>query len=1126
MTLEALLAELRRRDVRLRAEGDQLHCDAPAGAMTPELHGALQRRKPDLLALLRTAAAREDGIPKRADRTSAPLSFVQRQIWVLDQLAPGNPAYNMPYGFRLRGALDVRALEDAFNAVIGRHEILRTTFAVRDGEPMQRVHDGLRVAIRLTDLGRLDAKERERRLHALATEESVAPFELSRLPLVRVALFRLGAGEHVLLVNLHHIVADGLSVRPLLQELDAYYRAFAGGGAPPTLPELGVQYGDYAEWQRQALAEPAALSRHVAYWKRQLGGSLPVLELPRDRPRPARQSFQGSNVFFRIPAGRVRELQALGEREGCTFFMTVLAAFQTLLARYSDQEEIVIGAPIAARNRRELEPLIGVLLNMVALRCDVSGAPSFTQLLHRSREATLDAFSHGELPLELLMEHLRIERDPSRSPFFQVALQMVPAGAARLGDLRVDSFEFDLGFAQFDLTLHLYEEPDGAWRGRLEYCTALFEAQTMHRICGHFLKLLESIVRAPEEGIAALPLLDEDERRQVLELWNRTAAAFPTARCIDELVQQQALRRPDALAAEHEGRRLTYRGLDEWAERVARHLRGRGVRDGSPVAIFLDRSLEMLVAALAVWKAGCAYVPIDRDYPEERVRFMLQDVKAAAVLTRQALVARLPATDAPVVPLEGATEPADPGPPRPARSPDCLAYVIYTSGSTGGPKGVAVTHASLFNLICWHQQAYAVTPADRATQVASPAFDAWGWEAWPHLAAGASVHIPDDATRLDDARLVRWLLERSITLTFLPTSLAESVLREDWPASAALRFVLTGGDRLSQRPARGMPVRLVNHYGPTENTVVSTCCEVAPGDAKIAPPIGRPLPNTQAYVVDRRLQPVPVGVPGELLLGGVQVAAGYWMRPELTAEKFVPHPWRAESGARLYRSGDLVRWRPDGDIEFLGRIDTQVKIRGLRIEPGEIESCIARHPAVREVVVLAREDDPGDKRLAAYVAAPGAGLELELELRERLRAALPQYMMPADFVLLATLPRTPHGKIDRAQLPRPERRDAGAAEGATPRTPTETMVMAAFGDVLKRAGFGLDASFFDLGGHSLIAARLVARLRRESGQALALRHLFEHPSAAALAGVIDALAWQEASAGPAPQERGAVEIEL
>jgi amino acid adenylation domain-containing protein len=1125
VTLEVLLDELHRRYIRLWADGGQLRCNAPAGALTPELRGEIERRKPEILALLRSAA-RDEAIPRRSNRASAPLSYAQRQIWVLDQLSPGNPAYNMPYGFRLRGALDVRALESALNALIERHEILRTTFAAREGEPVQIVHPALSVRIRMTDLRGRAAEERERLLQALATEESVAPFDLSRLPLMRAALFRLDALEHVLIINPHHIIADGLSMPPLLQELDAFYEAFRRGSGPPRLPALAVQYGDFAAWQRQALAEPAAAARQLEYWTQRLGGAPPVLELPRDRPRPARQSFEGSNVFFRLPAERLRELKALGAREGCTFFMTVLAAYQVLLHRYTGQAELVIGTPVAARNRRELEPLIGVLLNMVALRCDASGEPSFVQLLHRSREATLDAFSHGDLPLELLMERLRIERDPSRNPIFQAALQMAPSSAVRLGDLQVESFEFDLGFAQFDLTLHLYEEADGGCRGRFEYCTALFEAQTARRLCGHFLTLLESIVRAPEDSIAALPMLGADERRQVLEEWNRTAATYPPARCVHELVEEQALQRPDALAAEQQGRQLTYRGLDEWANRVAWRLREQGAGDGARVAIFLDRSLEMLVAALAVWKAGGAYVPIDPDYPAERVRFMLQDAQAAAVLTRRALASRLPAPDAPAWLLEDAAEPADAGPPRLARSPDLLAYVIYTSGSTGRPKGVAVTHAGLFNLICWHRRAYAVTPADRATQVASPAFDAWGWEVWPYLAAGASVHIPDEARRLDEGRLVRWLLEKQITLTFQPTALAESALREGWPDASALRFLLTGGDRLSQRPARGMPFRLVNHYGPTENTVVSTCCEVAPGEEGVAPPIGRPLPNTQAYVVDRRLQPVPVGVPGELLLGGVQVAAGYWKRPELTAEKFVADPFHPGSAARLYRSGDLVRWRPDGDIEFLGRIDTQVKIRGLRIEPGEIEACIARHPAVREVVVLAREDDPGDKRLAAYVAAPDARPELERELRARLRAALPQYMMPADFVVVAALPRTPHGKIDRAQLPRPARREANEGARARPRTPTEAMVMTAFSDVLQRADFGLDADFFDLGGHSLMAARLVARLQRESGQALALRHLFEHPSVTALAGAIDALAWRQAAAGPATRGRGAVEIEL
>src|SRR5205823_2239176 len=542
---------------------------------------------------------------------------------------------------------------------------------------------------------------------------------------------------------------------------------------------------------------------------------------------------------------------------------------------------------------------------------------------------------------------------------------------------------------------------------------------------GHLQTLLEGMAARPEAKLKDLPLLTEAERRQLVELWNRTSVAYPPARCVHELVEEQAHIRPEALAAEGGGRRVTYRELDERAEALAGQLRTQGVQSNSLVAVYLERSIEMLVAILGVWTAGGANGPIDPEYPAERIRFMLEDTQAVVTLTRKHLAAALPASDAAVLHVD-ACQGSVAGRSgrrleRRPMSPQQLAYVIYTSGSTGHPKGVPIEHASLFNLICWHQQAYDVKPDDRATQIAGPAFDGSVWEVWPYLTAGASVHIPDASTRLDAGLMVRWLAERQITLSFLPTPLAEAVLRENWPETAALRLLLPGGDKLNQRPAHKLPFRLVNHYGPTENSVVSTCAEVtAEGARNAAPPIGRPLPNTRAYVLDRHLQPVPIGVPGELLLGGAQLSSGYWNRAELTAEKFIADPFRPEPGARLYKTGDLVRWLPEGDIEFLGRIDHQVKIRGLRIEPGEIEACITRHAAVREAVVIAREDIPGDKRLVAYLVSASPPADLADQLRALIRAAMPEYMVPAAFVLLDAFPLSPNGKVDRKALPAPQ----------------------------------------------------------------------------------------------------------
>jgi len=621
----------------------------------------------------------------------------------------------------------------------------------------------------------------------------------------------------------------------------------------------------------------------------------------------------------------------------------------------------------------------------------------------------------------------------------------------------------------------------------LQYSRRRFADDVAQRMAGHLRVLLEGMAGDPQRKLRELPLLTAAELEQVVLSWNRTDEPYPSGRCAHELVEEQARLRPDALAAEDGTRQLTYGALDQGAEQLAARLRKHGVRSDDVVAVHLPRSVEMLVALLAVWKAGAAYLPIDPGYPAERVRFMLEDSGAPVALTEEGIVSN----------HRGSRMRGNEGSP--------LAYLIYTSGSTGTPKGVPITHASLFNLICWHREAYDVGPLDRATQIAGPAFDGAVWEIWPYLTAGASVHLADEATRLDPGRLVRWLVERRITLAFLPTPLAEAALREPWPRSCALRALLTGGDRLNRLPEQDLPFRLVNHYGPTENTVVSTCAEVS---GKGIPPIGRPLPNTQAYVVDRHLQPVPLGVPGELLVGGVQLSPGYWKRPEMTASQFVQ-----VYGTRLYRTGDRVRWLPDGNLEFLGRIDDQIKIRGIRIEPGEIEALIRRHPGVREAMVIAR-----DQRLVAYVVTD-ADLE---QIRALLRAALPAYMVPAHFVRLAALPLTAHGKVDRQALPAPER----AAPAAPPDTPTQRTLAEVWQRVLRIERVGAQDHFFDCGGHSLLAMQLIAGVRERFGVELPLKHLFERPVLAELAEAIDALSWLASSKSPPAHAPGREETFL
>jgi amino acid adenylation domain-containing protein len=1053
---------------------------------------------------------RRPEIPIRPNRASAPLSFTQRQMWVIDQMTPGNPAYNLPYGFRVRGPLALAPLEDSFNEVIRRHEALRTTFAVKEGEPLQVIHPELKIKINVRALDHWKGEERDNRLQALASEESVTPFELSRLPLIRVSLFSLAEAEHILIINLHHIVADGLSVGRLLNELDTFYRAFTEGGRPRP-PELGVQYGDFALWQCRMLANEAAHANQVEFWQKQLGGTLPVVELPADKPRPTFQSFNGSNVFFNIPTGLTQDLRSLGAREGCTFFMTVLAAFQVLLQRYSGGEDIVIGAPVAARTPGELEPLIGLILNMVALRCDLSGNPTFLELLRRSRDTTLNAFSNSDLPFGALMQHLKYERDPSRNPVFQVVLQVLSNTAPKIGELDISNFHFDLKFAQFDLSLHLYEEA-GGYQGRFEYCSDLFETQTIRRVCVHFVNLLEAIGREPDRSISALPMFTDAERRQLLVDWNQTSVDYPRDSCIHELFETQARCTPNAVALEYEGRRLTYSELNARANQIARYLARHGVGPEVMVGVCMERSLETVVGILGILKAGGAYVPLDPDYPASRLSFMLEDTVAPVLLTQAKLRDRLPAYAGRTVSLDAdwlqlALESQDDLDVNVnARN---LAYVIYTSGSTGQPKGTCIEHRSVVRLVKSTNYAE-LGPQEVFLQFAPISFDASTLELWGSLLNGAKLVVcPAGQLSLQD--LGRVIQERGVTTLWLTAALFHQMVDEQIGSLQGVRQLLAGGETLSVSHVRRMlevigKNRLINGYGPTESTTFA-CCHVMTAQSRIEQtvPIGRPIGNTRVYVLDGYMRPVPIGVGGELYIGGDGLAREYLHQPELTAQTFVPDPFSREAGARLYKTGDRVRFRADGCIEFLGRIDHQVKIRGFRIELGEIESALSQHPAVREVVVLAREDVPGDKRLVGYVVAKNPSADLVGELRALLRASLPEYMIPAAFVLLDAFALTHNGKIDRKQLPFPGRSDSEQIAYVGPRTPTEEILAGAWAEVLGLERVGIDDNFFKLGGHSLLATRIIVRVREAFQIDLPMRRLFETPTIAMLAKTIEEL---------------------
>ncbi|HEX6911460.1 MAG TPA: amino acid adenylation domain-containing protein, partial [Longimicrobium sp.] len=1029
-----------------------------------------------------------------------PLSFAQERLWFLARLEPESTVYNLPAALRLRGPLDTGALERALGGVVRRHEALRTTFDQADGAPLQVVAPFAGFSLPVDDLSVIRADAREREAARRAADEAARPFDLAAGPLFRARLLRLGAEDHLLLVTMHHAVSDGWSMGVLFRDLAALYGAFRED-RPAPFPDLSVQYADFAVWQRERLAGEA-LERELAWWRERLAGAPGLLELPTDRLRPAVQGHAGAEVALDLPSGMVDRLRALGRGEGATLYMVVLAAFKALLSKYAGTDDVVVGSPVAGRARRELEELVGFFANTLVLRTDLSGDPAFREALRRVRGAVLGAWEHQETPFERLVAELHPERSLSQSPLFQVLFTLEDeARDPGLPGLTGEAVGVEPGTSKFDLTLTLSPAP-GGMRAALRYRTELFEPATVARMLAHVRRVLEQVADDPGRRLSELEWLGAAERARVLGEWNRTAVSFPADGGVHERFAAWAARTPDAPAVAHAGRTLTYAQLDARANRLARALRRRGVGPDVPVGVCLERSPELVLAMLAVLKAGGAWVALDPAVPPARLALMLADSGAAVVLARQALRGVLPSSgiEVMVVDEDGAAVEAEPAEPvRGGAGARSLAYVIYTSGSTGTPKPVAVEHAGLANLCDWHAAAFGVTAADRAAQIASPGFDASAWEVWPYLARGACVEVVPEEVRADPPALRDWLVRRRVTVSFIPTPLAEPLLALEWPRDAALRWLLVGGDRLRTRPRASLPFEVSNSYGPTECTVVSTSGRVAAEGAR-APSIGRPVANARAYVLDSRLSPLPAGVPGELYVGGAQVARGYLRRPALTAQAFVPDPFSGVPGARMYRTGDRVRWIESTPalphsrtpaLEYLGRADEQVKVRGFRVEPGEIEAVLRAHPGVEECAVVLRQDGAGENRLAAYVTGPAESDAL----RAHLRRVLPDYMVPAAVVSLAALPLTPAGKLDRRALPAPP---AGGG-GAGPRTGLEARVAAIWGELLGVDGVGVEDNFFDLGGHSLLLIRLQARLSAELGSELPVVELFQHPTVRALA---------------------------
>ncbi|HEX8128485.1 MAG TPA: amino acid adenylation domain-containing protein [Pyrinomonadaceae bacterium] len=1036
-----------------------------------------------------------------------PLSYAQQRLWFLDRLMPGTPLYNVYIAFQLQGAVRVSALEHGLNEIVRRHEVLRTTFPSVYGQPAQHIAPAAPLSLTLEDLSALPAPERESEAAKLITAEALRPFDLEHGPLVRAMLINQG-DDSVLLLTMHHIIADGWSLDVLARELNAFYKASAEGQLAP-LAELKIQYADYALWQREWL-RGEVLDRQLDYWRKQLAGAPTVLELPADKPRPASQTFRGARHSFTIPADSRQSLEAnlksLNRSENATLFMTLLATFSALLSRYSGQRDLLVGTPVANRDRAEVEDLIGFFSNTLALRANLEGDPSFREVVRRIREQALGAYAHQDVPFERLVEELETERDLSRSPLFQVLFSLENTKARAGADLKLTPLRVDTGTAKVDLALYMLDTEQGL-RGAFEYSTDLFEAQTIERMAGHFLTLLEAVVANPDLRLSELPLLTPDEQQQLLVEWNDTVRDYPKDKTIHELFEEQAARTPDAVALSFASDELSYRELNERANQLAHHLQSLGVRAETLVGLCIERSIEMVVGLLGILKAGGVYVPLDPQYPQERLAFMLEDTHAPVLLTQEHLLDALPSTPALIVNLDSEWESiAAHGKQNlgDTTTPGALAYIIYTSGSTGTPKGVSVEHRNVVRLV--KENVYASFGANEVfLQLAPISFDASTFEVWGSLLNGARlVVMPPRQPSLEElGQVVR---EQGITTLWLTTGLFNLMVAERSEDLRSARQLLTGGDVVSPTHAQkflreAAGCTLVNCYGPTENTTFTTYYrmnEVEEFGHSV--PIGKPITNTQVYLLDEHLQPVAVGMTGELYTGGEGLARGYLNQPELTAERFIPNPFGAQAGSRLYRTGDLCRFNNDGQIEFLGRSDNQIKLRGFRIELGEIEAALARHEEVREAVaVILKDETSGDKRIVAYVATAGADSIGGDELRARLKETLPDYMVPAAIVVMDALPLTPNGKIDRAALPDPDSFGAGEEEERTSaRSGIEEIVAGVWAQVLGINTVGMHDSFFDVGGHSLLATQVVSRLREALGVGLEVRSLFENPTVAEL----------------------------
>ncbi|ARV58502.1 non-ribosomal peptide synthetase [Nostocales cyanobacterium HT-58-2] len=1062
---------------------------------------------------------RQQTIPKRTDYEPAPLSFAQQRLWFLAQMETNDSAYHIVKAWKLQGDLNVAVLQQSLNAIVAHHEVLRTNYTTQDGNPLQVIHQSQSVELEVIHLKDCPQTERNTQIQQLLQNEAQRPFNLISDLMLRACLLELSSQEHILLLVMHHIAADRSSMSILFEQLVNLYKAFLNT-KPNPLPQQPIQYADFAVWQRQWLSGQV-LDNQLNYWKQQLVGANPVLELPADRPRPPIQTYRGAQQSFILPQSLSSALRALSDQEGVTLFMTLLATFQLLLYRYTNQVDILVGSVIAGRNLPELESLIGYFVNTLILRTNLSGNPSFRELLQRVRSVAMSAYAYQDLPIDKLIEEMQPERSLSYHPLFQVMFVMenTPRQTLELPGLTLTPFNLDNVTSRFDLTLSITETEQGL-QGEWKYNTDLFDAATISRMSGHFQTLLEGIVTNPEQHINELPLLTAGERHQLLVEWNQTHADYPQDKCIHELFEQLVERTPDAVAVMFADQQLTYRELNSRANQIAHYLRTLGVGPEVLVSIFVERSLEMVVGLLGILKAGGAYVPLDPTYPKERLAFMLHNSQPLVLLTQESLKTELPEHTAQVVCFDGdrqsIAQHSQANLNQTATTAN-LAYVIYTSGSTGKPKGVQVTHANLCHYAQAMGQALGITTEDVYLHTASIAFSSSVRQFMVPLAQGATVKIATSQERTDPRALFAGMKQYDVTVIDIVPSYWRNCIHtldslEPQTRQALLdnklRLIVSASEPLlSDIPTQWRfgfqhQAQLINMFGQTETCgIVATYPIPAQQDERVKiVPLGRAIANTQIYLLDSHMQPVPVGMPGELHIGGLGLARGYLNRPELTDEKFIPDPFTQKEGARLYKTGDLARFLSDGSIEFIGRSDYQVKIRGFRIELGEIEAVLNQHPAVLQTVVVAREAVRGEKRLVAYVVPNQEPAPIVSDLRHFLKEKLPEYMVPFAFVLLESLPLTPSGKVNRSALPAPElAKPEPEANFVPPRDELERQLAQIWEDVLHVHPVSIHDNFFDIGGHSLLAVHLFAQIEQKFGKKLPLASLFQSGTVETLA---------------------------